>query len=174
MFIAQESFRSPTSQLFAQLGESHFSAAELALEVIWFVVACITSETHEGETYRFRRTLLLAYPEQVRAFLEAESEVIDIHIVTPNHVNGTAGWRMDLLTKVWNANEPKEKAAYTYVFETEAGHRYSNSAVGTPVEQLLVGDLFFELPVKTPSTGTISNPHQADTSYSNDAHKDTH
>ncbi len=148
MFIAHESTRRPTSQLFAHYGESHFSAVELAIDAIWFVVTSTETESIEGETYKLQRTWLLSHPLQLRTFLEAGNEVNDILIVTPSYANGSDGWRMDRLSRVWHANEPDDNVANTYVFETSTGRRFSNSAARTPVEDMVVGSMFLQMPTK--------------------------
>jgi len=143
MFITNNVSRSQLSSLFASLGETQWTNAELAVEQIWFIAACRQIDRTRDTPIAFQRTLFLSRADQILALLGTDIQVQTAYIVTPRHVNGSPDWKMEPLTNVWNAVEPDRKHRFTHVFETRSGHLYSNSRI--PIEKLSLENLYLTL-----------------------------
>lgn len=148
MFITHDFDRSPVHSLLGNTGDTYWHAAELALNQIWFLLSLNQVDKTESEPCGFRRTLLLSDENQVKQLVQLNdpdvATVTAVCIITPGHVNGTKQWVMESLARVWSAREPDSEHPSTSIFETKSGHRYSNSFIGTPVDQLIVKTLEFE------------------------------
>lgn len=150
MFITNDAFRSPIHNAFADVGDSYWTSAEVSLHSIWFLIALRFVDRSNKEPFEFGKTLLLSNLEQVAHFLTLDDPDLSVgsaHIVTPGHVNGSQGWAMDELTKIWNAQEPDATQQQVTIYETLSGRRYSNSCLETPVNELTNQSLLFELPI---------------------------
>lgn len=149
MFITNESFRSPIATLFGNTNETYWSCAELALQQSWFLLTLRQIDRSESEPWVTKRTLLLTSDDQVDQLMSIgepdEISVESLILVSPSHINGTSNWALDVLHKVWNAHEPEHENLHASVYETRTGKRYSNSAIGTPAEELVIETLRFEI-----------------------------
>lgn len=150
MFITNEAFRSPIASLFGSTNEMYWSSAELALQHPWFLLTLRQVDRSESEPWVTKRTLLLSSDDQVEQLMSLsepdEISVESLLIVSPSHINGTSHWAMDVVHKVWTAHEPEHESLHASVYETSSGRRYTNSALGTPAEDLVVETLKFEIP----------------------------
>ncbi|WP_228778573.1 MULTISPECIES: hypothetical protein [unclassified Polaromonas] len=63
-------------------------------------------------------------------------QVAAAFIVTPAYMNNTDGWKMERLSAVWTAKEPREPTQTVHIFETVEGNAYSTSALDTSVGEL--------------------------------------
>ena len=118
MFNTKEDFRSPLSALMSVDGDTAWLAAELALEVPWFMFAHI----QDVES-------LLAEHAKGRV------KVVSVLVVTPGHLNGSGRWKMEPLQAVWMAQEPSVEGPPTgEMYETDEGVKYTR--YGTPSEKL--------------------------------------
>lgn len=149
MFITNDAFLSPIHNAFADVGDSYWTAAEVSLQTIWFLMALRFVDRSGKVPYEFGKTLLLSNVDQVAHFLTRDDPDISVssaYIVTPGHVNASQGWGMDELVKVWNAQEPDATEQHVTVYETLSGKRYCDSFLETPVNELINQSLRFELP----------------------------
>ena len=56
---------------------------------------------------------------------DADTIITDVQVVTPAHMNGTAGWRMETLTKVTLGEDQNE--CVVCLLEVETGSEYHSS-----------------------------------------------
>ena len=56
---------------------------------------------------------------------DADTIITDVQVVTPAHMNGTAGWRMETLTKVTLGEDQNE--CVVCLLEVETGSKYHSS-----------------------------------------------
>ena len=150
MFITNETFRAPINSLFGSKNETYWSSAEVALQHPWFLLTLRQVDRSESEPWVTKRTLLLSSDDQIEQLMslgEPDSiSVESLQIISPSHINGTSNWAMDVVHKVWSAHEPGHESLLISIYETISGRRYTNFALGTPVEDLLVDTLKFEIP----------------------------
>ena len=150
MFITNDTFLSPIHNAFADVGDTYWTATEVSLQTVWFLMALrFVDHSSDKEPFDVGRTLLLSNFDQVAHFLtlnDPDLSVDSAYIVTPGHINGSQGWAMDKLVKIWNAQEPDAKDQHVTVYETRSGKRYCNSILETPVNELANQSLLFELP----------------------------
>jgi len=149
MFITNDAFLSPIHNAFAGAGDSYWSSTEVSLQTIWFLMALRVVDRSDKVPFEFERTVLLSNHDQIAHFLTLDDPDLSVnsaYIVTPGHVNGSRGWAMEELIKIWNAQEPDETEQYVAVYETVSRKRYCNSFLETPVNELTNLSLLFELP----------------------------
>lgn len=63
--------------------------------------------------------------QQVLIAQDAETIITEVQVVTPAHMNGTGGWRMETLTKVTLGEDQHE--CVVCLLEVEAGSKYHSS-----------------------------------------------
>ena len=105
MFISNDVFRSPISNLFRDGGCSYWPTVELGLQQLWFLMSVRESQQGDEEAFAITRTMLVSDFHYVEEFLEVykskkEIRLKSLYVVTPKHINGTNGWVMDELSKM--------------------------------------------------------------------------
>lgn len=150
MFMTDEVFRSPLSGLLREAGCTYWPTVELGLQRMWFLMSVREALHSDGKSYDIDRTTLISDFQFFEQFLQAyeakEIRLNSIQIVTPGHMNGTNSWAMDVLAKIWDAQEPDEPNQTALVFETKSGRRFTNSMLGTPAEAFSVDSLKYASP----------------------------
>lgn len=63
--------------------------------------------------------------QQILIAQDADTIITDVQVVTPAHMNGTAGWRMEVLTKVTLGEDVNE--CVVCLLEVETGSEYHSS-----------------------------------------------
>lgn len=138
------------SGLLGEAGCTYWPTVELGLQQMWFLMSVSEAQQSDGGTFDITRTMLFSGFHYVEQFLKAyESKEIrlkSIQIVTPGHINGTNSWAMEVLAKIWHAQEPDEPTHNALVFETKSGRCFTDSKVGTPVEAFSVDSLKYAAP----------------------------
>ena len=134
MFNTKEDFRSPLSALMSVDGDTAWLAAELALEVPWFMVVFVqpTPAGHEVVLMR-NRTMMFAHIQDVESLLAEHAKgrvkVVSVLVVTPGHLNGSGRWKMEPLKAVWMVQEPcLEGPPTSEMYETDEGVKYTRYA----------------------------------------------
>lgn len=152
MFITNNAFKSPVSDLLADSSDTYWQATELALHHPWFLVAFRQLETCDDDYFEFGRTMLLSNVSEVEQLIQQDSGgrlLFDsIQVITPGHVNGTDQWKMEPLHAVWSAQDPSFKGQTMDVYETVAGVKYANSKLGTSIDELEIETLRIRFPSK--------------------------
>jgi hypothetical protein len=149
MFITNNAFYSPIHSVLADAGDSYWTAAEVALHQMWFLVALRVVDRSGNKPFELERTLLLSDIQQVAHFVSSDNSdfsVRTVNIITPKHVNGTRDWAMEELVRIWNAQEPDASGHATPLYETKSGKRYCYSQFATPVEEMKIQSLWLEFP----------------------------
>lgn len=135
MFLTHSANTHPMSKWIERSEISYWSAVELALSVPWFVV-----QLRKNPTLKETSDLLLASVDEllrlVRAQTPQECEVTSVCLVSPSHMNGGPGWKLEPLAALWEAEEPDGVGQTTDVYELASGTCYAHSALGTPVDCL--------------------------------------
>lgn len=129
---------------------SFWPTVELAFKDVWFMVeVCRTNGSGEDITEDVRTLLFDSFSgvQQFALTLEENGDrLLHVDVVTPDFVNGTHGWKIDRLHKVWTAIDPLDPVLRPFVYETQSGNRYSGSLLGTKADDLFIESLIFELP----------------------------
>jgi len=151
MFITNEACKSTFPRFFAAPDELYWTAAKLALNVPWFLVSiCRPEPFNDDEPIEIRETMMFADVRDVAGLIDAcakgELKLVAAHVVTPAHVNGSNGWRMDQLRAVWHAREPMAPQQNVVIYETLGGACYGKSSLETPLEALANRTLSFRIP----------------------------
>lgn len=149
MFITRVAYKSPVSALFIGRGDVAWSATELALQQIWFLVQLEDFEVPGGSGFTSSRTVLLFDFQNVEKFIQTapgdKARLKSVHIVTPGHLNGSDNWQMEQLRAVWQGREPVDDYEIPMdIFETVSGKKYSASFGGLPVEEFAGETLKFQ------------------------------
>ena len=153
MFITSSAFRSPLSDLLRDPTEQYWVAAELALQHPWFLVTFRqTQSIDDGNAFEANRTMLLSNVRDVESLAQQETggplHFECAHVITPGHLNGTDGWKMEPLNAVWMAEEPSVAGQLAEIYETRAGVKYVRSMLETPIEELRNAIVRFRLPYR--------------------------
>lgn len=150
MIITNSAFSLPFFNLLGGPDEQHWAAAELALCLPWFVVTLRQDETVDGEAAVITRTMLLSEVNDIERLVSQDADgplqVESVLLVTPGHLNGTQGWKMESLNAVWVAEDPLDAGQVVEIFETKTGVKYSRSMLETPIEELRNETLRFRFP----------------------------
>lgn len=162
MFITNQAFKSPISQLLGNPDEQYWAAAELALCHPWFLVTFRhTQETDATDTLEITRTILLSNVTDVEHWAHQEQggsmQLESVLLVSPGHLNGTDGWRMEPLSAVWTAEEPSTGGQMVDIYETRAGVKYVHSMLGTQIGELHNETLRFRFTAPDKRSG--NSPH---------------
>ena len=149
MFITRVAYKSPVSAFFTGRGEVAWSATELALQQIWFLVQLEEFEAAGGSGFSTSRTVLLFDFQNVEQFIQSDqgdkARLKSVHIVTPGHVNGSDNWQMDQIKAVWQGREPVDDYEIPMdIFETVSGKKYSASFSGLSIDELAGETLKFQ------------------------------
>lgn len=139
MFNTKEDFRSPLSALMSVEGDTSWLAAELALDVPWFMVVFLQPEPVGHDALIRNRTMMFAHLQDVESLLalhaKGQVKVVSVLVVTPGRINGSERWKMEPLKAVWMAQEPSVSGPHTgEIYETDEGVKYTR--YGTPSEKL--------------------------------------
>jgi hypothetical protein len=139
MFNTKEDFKSPLSALMAVDGYTSWRAAELALDVPWFMVVFLQPvPTGHDEPLIRSRTMMFAHIEDVENLIgmhaKGQVEIVSVLVVTPRHINGSQSWKMEPLKAVWMAEERSVPGHTAEIYETDEGVEYSRYF--TPREKL--------------------------------------
>jgi hypothetical protein len=148
MFITNEACSSPILNALAGDGESHWTSVEVSIQKIWFLMSLRVVDRSDIEPFEYARTFLMSNFDQVAHFLALDTPDLIVeaaYIVTPDHVNGSQGWAMDELIRVWNYQADPAKRR-VFVYEAISGKRYSDSSLTTSVNKSKLLTLEFELP----------------------------
>ena len=152
MFITNNAFKARFHNLLGDPADHFWVAAELALSNPWFLVRFRITETAEGEDACPRtRTMLLTDVQDVESMAKNEPDepllqLESVQIVSPGHLNGTEGWKMEPLTAVWTAEEPSDARHLVHIYEIEGGVRYATSGLETPIDELRNETLWLQFP----------------------------
>lgn len=160
MLITDNAFRSPVSNLLGDPAAHYWKAAELALCHPWFLVTFLHTESGDGEdAFAITRTMLLFNVEDVENMAQQETggslQFESVQVITPGHLNGTGGWKMEPLDAVWTAKEPSVAGQVVEIYETKAGVKYAVSMLGTPVDELRNVTLWLRFPVLAENNGRL-------------------
>jgi len=153
MFCSQVADRSSFSRLAEDKGRTYWTAAQLALNVPWFMLSFCHDARDKGALsdrneppVMVGTTELLSLTEDVqRRIAQHERGLIEIEallLMTPGHVNGSGSWKMEPLGALWLAQEPSASSGKGIeIYETAEGVKYSR--YGTPVHELINPALLF-------------------------------
>lgn len=105
-------------------GQCHWNQVSRVLRAHWYHVT--VQAKHEGRTTGATH-MVDSEPrlQQILIAQDAETVVTDVQAVTPAHMNGAAGWRMEVLTKVTVGEDENE--CVVCLLEVETGSKYHSS-----------------------------------------------
>lgn len=149
MFITYDEHKVRLPPLWGN-SSTHWKAAELALQRVWFVVSLAQSdESNDG--YPITHTMLIFNMVDLEALAPEEAvsgfQLDSVLIVTPGYVNGTGQWKMETLKALWSAKEPRDPAQVVEIYETGEGVLYTDSMRNTPAQRLHDKKLLRSFPV---------------------------
>lgn len=114
---------------------SYWSAVELAMSVPWFLV-----QLRKNPALRETSDMLLPGVQELLRLVEMQSieecELTSVSLVSPAHMNGGTGWKLEPLAALWEAEEPDAEGQMADVYELASGAYYARSALGTPLDSL--------------------------------------
>lgn len=105
-------------------GQCHWRQVSRVLRTHWYHVTVQTK--HEGRMYE--AVLMVDSEPQLQEILVAQDDEImitDVQVVTPSHMNGSGGWRMETPTKVMLGEDENE--CVVCLIELETGTKYHSS-----------------------------------------------
>lgn len=154
MFITNEAHRSKFSALFGETKQAHWAAVELALNHPWFLVNFKQFEddpiADSEDNFSISRTMLVDCISSVEQLIQSNSSELfkfeSVQIVTPGHMNGTCEWKMETLDLVRTAHHPDYDGHSVDMYVTTEGHKYTHCMLGLPVDELSLGETWFQAP----------------------------
>lgn len=129
-------------------------AVELALSRPWFIVSFEEKEADssaESEDYlSFKRTMLVDSITSVEQMIRSDTSGLvkfeSVQICTPGYMNGTNGWKVEILDSVQEAHHPDLNGHVVDMFVTSEGRKYSHCMMGFPIDELSPGEIRFKAP----------------------------
>lgn len=154
MFITNEAHRSKFSSLLGGPQQSHWMAIELGLSRPWFIVSFeereADSSAESEEFLSFKRTMLVDNIASVEQLIRSDANGLVkfeyVQICTPGYMNGTNGWRVEILDTVQEAHHPDFDGHAVDMFVTSEGRKYSHCMTELPIDELLPGEIRFKAP----------------------------
>lgn len=135
MFLTHSANTHPMSKWIESSEITYWSAVELALSVPWFMV-----QLRRNSTPKESSDMLLSGIQELLQLVETQSadacEVTSVSLVSPAHMNGGTGWKLEPLAALWEAEEPDAEGQTADVYELASGTFYARSALGTPLGNL--------------------------------------
>lgn len=135
MFLTHSANTHPMSKWIQSSETSYWSAVELAVSVPWFMV-----QLRKNSTLQETSDMLLSGVDDLLRLMETqasdECEVTSVSLVSPAHMNGGPGWKLEPLAALWEAQEPDAEGQTADVYELASGICYARSALGTPLDSL--------------------------------------
>lgn len=121
-----------------------WNSVHTRLHVPWLHVV-YSSKSAEG--YVLGQIAFLAYVDQLLQLdHKSNMKVLEVNLVSPNHVNNMGGWEMESLREIWVGFEPDtEHAQETEIFILKNGNRYTYSPLSTDEADLLDKQLIFKI-----------------------------
>jgi len=108
------------------------------LQVTYSIVNDDGEESHN--------TIFLAHLEHLTQLRSMSGLTFyDVYLVSPNHMNGGKGWKMETLKEIYLGQEPgSEYEQEAYIFILDNGNRYVQSYMGSEENDLTQKELIFE------------------------------
>jgi hypothetical protein len=135
MFFTHSANTHPMSKWIESSEITYWSAVELAVSVPWFMV-----QLRKNSTLKETSDMLLSGVDDLLKLMETqvsdECEVTSVSLVSPAHMNGGTGWKLEPLAALWEAEEPDAEGQTADVYELTSGTCYARSALGTPLDSL--------------------------------------
>ena len=77
---------------------------------------------------------------------KTKAKILEVNLVSPDHVNNKGSWAMDALKEVWRGKEPgPEHVQFSEIFVLSNGFRYTHSLLDTSENDLLSKEIIFSL-----------------------------
>lgn len=131
--VVAAEFPSPPFQGAVEKGVKMWGYVTHDLFVPWFHVAVAEA----GDSRVVFASHLATWINLRRGVKTKELRLVDVRLVSPGWINGSADWKMELLTEVWEGREPSSNDKKAHIFVVESGARYVYSGMKT-AEQLLL------------------------------------
>ncbi len=105
------------------------------MSVPWFLV-----QLRKNSAPQETSDMLLPGVDELLRFVEMQSSedcvLTSVSLISPAHVNGGTGWKLEPLAALWEAEEPDAEGQMADVYELASGAYYARSALGTPLDSL--------------------------------------
>ena len=154
MFITNDANRSSIGQIISSPAETYWTAIELALSRIWFVITFIQADVlGGGKKCSIKRTMFLSSIEDIEGIVDLCGkpgfEIDAAYIVSPGYTNGSSDWNFERMVAVWSAYDKSVPGETVSIFETESGARYTDGLHETPIANFRDVRLRIALPCRT-------------------------
>ena len=137
MFETHDGAEIPVPPVFGEPGLRLWSYVRSRLHVPWLHVVYSLSYEEEGERYSLREMMFLTQVGQLQQLQETGAQIVAIDLMSPGHLNGTDGWKLEALAEIWEGAVPKTEGQVAQVYVLKNGTRYVDSALDTPESELL-------------------------------------
>ena len=120
---------------FAGAGERLWQFVTLRIHVCWFFVVY---STVTEDNLRVSRNIFLTHVDDlVDLTTVPDIKIVEVHLVSPKHINKKGEWKMERVEKIWIGQEPDiDHEQYTYVYALKNGSRYMDSSLCRNEEKL--------------------------------------
>lgn len=100
-----------------------------------------------SEGYVPGQIAFLTYVDQLLQLdQQSNTKILEVNLVSPDHVNNKGAWKMDPLKEIWVGYEPDtEHQQETEIFVLKDGNRYTYSPLSTDEENILEKKLVFKI-----------------------------
>jgi len=121
-----------------------WNSVHTRLHVPWLHVV-YASKSAEG--YVLSQIAFLTYVDQLLQLdHQSKMKIIEVNLVSPEHLNNKGGWEMESLQEIWIGFEPvTEHKQESEIFVLKNGNRYCYSPLSTTEEDLLDKKLIFKI-----------------------------
>ncbi|KGG92565.1 hypothetical protein [Comamonas thiooxydans] len=138
MFVTNLSYKHPLSGMHPDGGRQIWNAVEVELRIAWYLVEVQHLAEHVDDI-PLGHTIMMSRSEDVLHLFQRSTEgrIIPktISLVSPSE-NGDAGWDIDLVTEIWEADEPWDPHIKARIFTKSGGGYFVESIFRTTVDQL--------------------------------------
>ncbi len=108
----------------------------------WFHIQyALTDESGD----RFSKTVFLSTVDQLLDISQHKNVQLErVHLVSPEHVNGTEGWKMEPLHQILRRQIEEQQSWHGYIYVLENGTRYTYP--DSPSEKdIFINQLIFQI-----------------------------
>jgi len=124
--------------IFSDQGLRTWWYVQRQLHTPWFHVTYLEKYEEGDEQLTLRSLVFFTQQQHLIQFAQSPDKIIEeIYIVTPDHINGSSHWQMELLKEIWEGSEPEHIDQISHIYRLDNGKEYVDSGLGSLAVNLL-------------------------------------
>lgn len=139
MFLTHSNNQHPLSNIYAETGMAVWTAIEIELRNAVYLVEISQTAEDDNECAMTRTVMLSRCDDALGLYQQKSVEGItpkSISLMSPGESELGTAWRIDMLTEVWEADEPADAGIQAKIFAKANGGFFVDSLFRTSLDQL--------------------------------------